>query len=111
MAQMSLAELYHGEGIDAKYGIMDEVMKDYFTNGYSSEYDEQTWLEMLIVKHTLITAEKMKIVGDTVLDLTDKVSPSSYERCEDDNHIQGVFIYLIGIFFCFTHNCAVNRFP
>lgn len=66
MAQMRLEELYHGEGIGAKYGIMGEVMKGYFTNGYSSEYDERTWLEMLIVKHTLITAEKMKIEGDTV---------------------------------------------
>lgn len=85
MAQISLEEFYRGEGTGAKYGIMGEVMKDFSTNGYPSEYEERTWLEMLIVKHTLTAAEKMKIEGDTVLDLTDKVPPSSYVRCNDDN--------------------------
>lgn len=85
MAQISLEELYRGEGVGAKYGIMGEVMKDYFTNGCPSEYDERTWLEMLIVKHTLIAAEKLKIEGDTVSDMTDDVPPSSYVRCNDDN--------------------------
>lgn len=85
MAQISLEELYRGEGAGAKYGIMGEVMKDFFTNSCPSEYDERMWLEMLIVKHTLISAEKMKIEGDTVLGLTDDVPPSSYVRCNDDN--------------------------
>lgn len=85
MAQVSLEEVYRGEGVGAKYGIMGEVMKDFFTNGYPSEYDERTWLEILIVKHTLIAAEKMKIEGDTILDMTDDVSPSSCTRCDDDN--------------------------
>lgn len=80
MAQISLEELYRGEGTGAKYGIMGEVMKYYFTNGCPSKYDEQTWLEMLIVKHTLIAAEKMKSEGDTVSDVTDDVPPSSYVR-------------------------------
>lgn len=52
MAQISLEELYRGESAGAKYGIMGEVMKDFFTNGYPSKYDERTWLEMLIVKST-----------------------------------------------------------
>ena len=37
MAQMSLEELYRGEGAGEKYGIMGEVMKDFFENGRPSE--------------------------------------------------------------------------
>ena len=32
MAQISLEELYRGEGAGAKHGVMCEVMKDFFTN-------------------------------------------------------------------------------
>ena len=86
MAQMSLEELYRGEGVGEKYGILGEVMKDFFQNGCPSEYDERTWLEMLLVKHTLIAAEKMKNEGDTVSGMTDDMSPSSYvRRNEHDN--------------------------
>ena len=86
MAQMSLEELYRGESAGEKYGIMGEVMKDFLQNGRPSEYDERTWLEMLLVKHTLITAEKMKNEGDTVSGMTDSVPPSSYVRWnENDN--------------------------
>ena len=86
MAQMSLEELYRGEGVGEKYGILSEVMKDFFQNGCPSEYDERTWLEMLLVKHALIAAEKMKNEGDTVSGLTDDAPPSSYVRWnENDN--------------------------
>lgn len=86
MARMSLEELYRGEGVGEKYGIMEEVMKDFLQNGRPSEYDERTWLEMLLVNHTLITAEKMKNEGDTVSGLTDDMSSSSYVRWnENDN--------------------------
>ena len=85
MAQMSLEELYRGEGVGEKYGILGEVMKDFFQNGCPSEYDERTWLEMLLVKHTLIAAEKMKNEGDTVSGMTDDMSSSSYVRWDDDD--------------------------
>ena len=86
MAQMSLEELYRGEGAGEKYGILGEVMKDFFQNGCPSEYDERTWLDMLLVKHALIAAERMKSEGDTVSDMTDSVPPSSYVRWnENDN--------------------------
>ena len=86
MAQMSLEELYRGEGVGEKYGIMGEVMKDFLQNGRPWEYDERTWLDMLLVKYALIVAEKMKSEGDTVSGLTDEVSPSSYVRWnENDN--------------------------
>ena len=82
MAQMSLEEL----GARANYGITGEVMKDFFTNGRPSEYDEWTWLDMLLVKHTLIAAEKMKNEGNTVSGMTDDVSSSFYVRWnEHDN--------------------------
>ena len=86
MAQMSLEELYRGEGVGEKYGILGEVMKDFFENGRPAEYDERTWLEMLLVKHALIAAEKMKNEGDTVSGMTDDMSSSSYVRWnENDN--------------------------
>lgn len=86
MAQMSLEELYRGEGVGEKYGIMGEVMKDFLQNGRLSEYDERTWLEMLLVKHALIAAEKMINEGDTVSGMTDDMSSSSYVRWnENDN--------------------------
>ena len=86
MAQMSLEELYRGEGAGEKYGIMREVMKDFLPNGCPSECDECTWLEMLLVKHALIAAEKMINEGDTVSGMTDDMSSSSYVRWnENDN--------------------------
>lgn len=78
MAQISLEELYRGEGAGERYSILGEVMKDFFENGCPLEYDERTWLDMLLAKHTLIAADKMKIEGDTVSGMTDDVSPSSY---------------------------------
>lgn len=86
MAQMSLEELYRGESAGEKYGILGEVIKDFFKNGCPSEYDERTWLEMLLVKHTLITAEKMKNEGDTVSGMTDDMSPSSYVRWDENDN-------------------------
>lgn len=86
MAQMGLEELYRGEGVGEKYGIMGEVIKDFLQNGRPSEYDERTWLDMLLVKHALIAAEKMKKEGDTVSGMTDDMSSSSYVRWnENDN--------------------------
>lgn len=69
-----------------KYGILGEVMKDFFQNGCPLEYDERTWLEMLLVKHTLIAAEKMKNEGDTVSGMTDDVPPSSYVRWDENDN-------------------------
>lgn len=40
---------------------------------------------MLLVKHTLIAANKMKIEGDTVSGMIDNVSLSSYVGWDDDN--------------------------
>ena len=82
MARMTVEEVYRGE----KYGVISAATADYLNNGRPSEYDERTWLDMLLVKHTLIAAEKMKSEGDTVSGMTDSVPPSSYVRWnENDN--------------------------
>ena len=54
MARITIEEVYGGE----KYDVMGAVMADYLKNGRPEEYDERTWLDMLIVKHALIAAEK-----------------------------------------------------
>lgn len=71
MAQISVEEIYRGE----KYGVMGLVVKDLFELGLDGE-DLQTKIELLIVKHTLIAAEKMKKEGDFVSELTDMEPPS-----------------------------------
>ena len=86
MAQMSLEELYRGEGAGERYGILGEVMKDFFKNGCPPVYDERTWLDMLLVKHALMAAEKMKNEGDTVSGMTDDMSSSSYVRWDENDN-------------------------
>ena len=82
MARMTVEEIYRGE----KYNVMSAATADYLMNGRPSEYDERTWLDILLVKHTLIAAEKMKNEGDTVSGMTDDLSSSSYVRWnENDN--------------------------
>ena len=52
MAQISVEELYRGDGDGAKYGaggIMGAVTKDFLLRGIPKDYDEQTWIEMLFV--------------------------------------------------------------
>ena len=82
MARMTVEEVYRGE----KYDVMSAATADYLMNGRPSEYDERTWLEMLLVKHALIAAEKMINEGDTVSGMTDDMSSSSYVGWnENDN--------------------------
>lgn len=82
MARITVEEVYNGE----KYDVMSAATVEYLTNGRPAEYDERTWVEMLIVKHALIAADKMKLEGDTVSGLTDDAPPSSYVRWnENDN--------------------------
>ncbi len=82
MARITIEEVYNGE----KYGVMSAAMAEYLTNGRPAEYDERTWVEMLIVKHALIAADKMKSEGDSISGMTDTEPPSSYVRWnEHDN--------------------------
>ena len=74
MARITVEEVYSGE----KYDVMSAVMADYLKNGRPEAYGERTWLDMLIVKHALIVADKMKIEGDSISGMTDGESSSSY---------------------------------
>ncbi len=59
MARISIEELYRSEGGGAKYGvggIMGAVMQEIMIRGVPNEYDERTYIELLIVKHTLKAA-------------------------------------------------------
>ena len=76
MARITVEEVYRGE----KYGVMSAAMAEYLKDGRPAEYDERTWVEMLIVKHALIAADKRKLEGDSILGMTDAESPSSYVR-------------------------------
>ncbi len=59
MAKLTLRQIYHGD----KYNIMGEVIKDFMENG-SPDVQENTGLELLIVKHTIKATEKMRKNGD-----------------------------------------------
>ena len=82
MARITIEEVYNGE----KYGVMNAAMADYLSNGRPAEYDERTWVEMLIVKHALIAADKMKLEGDSISGMTDTVSSFSYVRWDEHDN-------------------------
>ncbi len=82
MTRITVEEVYNG----AKYDVMSAAMAEYLRNRCPPVYDERTWLDMLLVKHTLIVAEKMKSEGDTVSGMTDSVSSSSYVRWNENEN-------------------------
>ena len=79
MAKITLEELYQGEGAGTKYGaggIMGAVMKDILTHGIPANYERQTWMELLLLKHTLIAAQQIINEGDCVSELSKMQPPS-----------------------------------
>ena len=63
MAQITIKELYYGD----KYAVMGEVFKTmYLVFKSKAGVDEQTALELEIVRQTLIAVEKMKKNGDCI---------------------------------------------
>ena len=78
MARISISDLYPGEGLWEKYGgILNAVMQELLSNGVPEECDEKTWIELLTVKQTFLTAMRMAEQGDEVSELTDAASPCS----------------------------------
>ena len=61
MAKTTVKELYYGE----RYGVMGEVFKAMLLTP-AKAVDEQTRLELEIVRQTLIAVEKMKQNGDCI---------------------------------------------
>lgn len=82
MARITVEEVYNGE----KYGVMSAAMAEYLANGRPAEYDERTWVEMLIVKHALIAADKMKLEGDSISGMTDAEPSSFYVRWDEHDN-------------------------
>ena len=82
MAQITVEEVYNG----AKYGVMSAAIAEYLKDGRPTEYDERTWVDMLLVKHALIAADKMKIEGDSRSGMTDCESSSSYVRWDENDN-------------------------
>ena len=75
MARISISDLYLGEGSGEKYGgILNAVMQEVITNGVPEGCDERTWIELLTVKQTFLTAMQMAEQGDEVSELTDAAS-------------------------------------
>ena len=82
MAQITVEEVYNG----TKYEVMSAAVAEYLRNGRPAAHDEQTWMDMLLVKHALIAAEKMKIEGDSISGMTDCESSSSYVRWDENEN-------------------------
>ena len=63
MAKITIEELYRGE----KYDIMSAVAMKAMTLGIDERTEEgRTWIEMELVRQTLIAVEKMKKNGDCI---------------------------------------------
>ena len=63
MAKITIEELYRGE----KYDIMSTVAVKAMTLGIDERTEEgRTWIEMELVRQTLIAVEKMKKNGDCI---------------------------------------------
>ena len=84
MARISISDLYLGEGSGEKYGgILNAVMQEVITNGVPDGCDERTWIELLTVKQTFLTAMQMAEQGDEVSELTDAASPCCISETEE----------------------------
>ena len=65
MARIPINALYRGEGLGEKCGgILSEVFHDFYVIGVPEEYSQQTWIELLTVNETFLTAMKMAEQGD-----------------------------------------------
>ena len=84
MAKITIEELYRGE----KYDIMSSVAVKAMTLGIDERTEEgRTWIEMELVRQTLIAVEKMKKNGDCIAEEELGVrSPFPYAEDGDDNH-------------------------
>ena len=83
MAKIKIEELYRGE----KYDIMSAVTAKALQLGIDERTDEgRTWIEMELIRQTLIAVEKMKKNGDCIAeDELGVRSPFPYAEDGDEN--------------------------
>lgn len=63
MEKITIEELYHSE----KYNIMSAVAAKAMTLGFDERTEEgRTWIEMELVRQTVIAIEQMKKNGDSI---------------------------------------------
>lgn len=83
MAQFTIQEIYNGK----KYNILKDAMEEYINKGHPRQISERTWIDMLIVKHTLIVAERMKKEGDSTSTMFGDESSSYYVKWNDEDNV------------------------
>ena len=84
MAKITIEELYRGE----KYDIMSAVAVKAITLGIDERTEDgRTWIEMELVRQTLIAVEKMKKNGDCIAEgeLGDTVTVSICGGSDENN--------------------------
>ena len=83
MAKITIEELYRGE----KYDLMSAVTAKALRLGIDERCEEgQTWIEMELVRQTVIAIEQMKKNGDCVAEEELGVrSPFPYAEDGDEN--------------------------
>ncbi len=86
MARIPISDLYLGEGLGEKYGgILNAVMQEVITNGVPEGCDERTWIDLLTVKQTFLTALQMAEQGDEVSELSDAASSCCITRDREES--------------------------
>ena len=63
MTKLTLEDLYYGD----KYDIMGKVVIELLRGG--KRENEQTQIELCIVNHTLLAAQRMALEGDEIIGL------------------------------------------
>ena len=84
MAKITIEELYRGE----KYDIMSAVTAKALKRGIDERTEEgRTWIEMELVRQTVIAIEQMKKNGDCIAEgELGMRSPFPYAEDGDENH-------------------------
>ena len=81
MARITVEDVYRGE----KYDVLSAAGAEFLTKGRPAGYSRQTWLELLLVKHTLIAANKITREGDWIGGMISDESPFPIKRWYEDD--------------------------
>lgn len=78
MARLTVEEIYRGD----KYNVMGNAFKELMNlcEGLGTLENLQTTTELLVCKHTLITAKKMTEEGDSISDIPELQLPSLHKE-------------------------------